>query len=68
MILKMISSSLILFTVFMGVKHGWSALNPTTQSLVMMEGLKISKLLILSIGILTFLAIILLFSCDFFLG
>ena len=69
MILKIISSALILFTVFMGVKHGWSAFNPTPENRIMMEGLKISKTLVLFIGVLTLLgALLILFPPTFFWG
>jgi len=69
MIFKIISSALILFTVFMGVKHGWSALNPTPENMVMLEGLKISKTLIQLIGVLTLLgALLILFPPTFFWG
>ncbi|MBC7486226.1 MAG: DoxX family protein [Cytophagaceae bacterium] len=69
MIFKIISSALILFTVFMGVKHGWSALNPTPENMIMMQGLKISKTLIQLIGVLTLLGVLLiLFPPAFFWG
>ncbi len=69
MILKIISSALILFTAFMGVKHGWSAIHPTPENMLMMEGLKISKSLILLIGILTLAGVVLiLFPPTFFWG
>ncbi|MDB5255934.1 MAG: hypothetical protein JWM14_629 [Chitinophagaceae bacterium] len=69
MILKVISAALILFTTFMGVKHGWSAFNPTPENRVMMEGLNISKTLIHIIGILTLLgALLILFPPTFFWG
>ena len=69
MILKIISAALILFTTFMGVKHGWSALNPTPENMVMMEGLKISSTLIKIIGILTLVgAVFILFPPTFFWG
>jgi hypothetical protein len=69
MVLKIISAGLILFTVFMGVKHGWSALNPTPENMVMMESLKISGTLIKLIGILTLTgASLILFPPTFFWG
>lgn len=69
MILKIISAALILFTTFMGVKHGWSALNPTPENMVMLEGLKISPLFIKIIGSLTLIgAVLILFPPTFFCG
>ena len=69
MIVKLISAALILFTTFMGVKHGWSALNPTPESMVMMEGLKISTTFVTIIGVLTLLgAVLILFPPTFFWG
>lgn len=69
MILKIISAALILFATFMGVKHGWSALNPTPENSVMMEGLKISSIFIKIIGVLTLIgAALILFPPTFFWG
>lgn len=69
MILKLISGALILFTVFMGIKHGWTALNPTPETMVIMEGLKISATLIKIIGVLTLLgAVLILLPSTFFWG
>jgi hypothetical protein len=69
MIFKLISTVLILFTAFMGIKHGWSALNPTPENSAMMESLKLSTSLVKVIGVLTFAgAILILFPSTFFWG
>jgi hypothetical protein len=69
MIFKLISAALIAFTAFMGVKHGWSALNPTPANSVMMQSLKLSTLLVKTIGVLTIIgAMLVLFPFTFFWG
>jgi hypothetical protein len=69
MILKLISAALILFTMVMGFKHGWSALNPTPENSVMMESLKLSASLVKVVGVLTIAgAVLILFPFTFFWG
>lgn len=69
MILKIINSVLILFAVFMGIKHGWNMLNAKPEMLEMFGKWNFSKNAVVINGAVTLLAsILILFPKTFVWG
>lgn len=69
MILKVINSALILFAVFMGLKHGWNMMTAKPEMLAMFGKWNFSKNAVVLNGIVTFCsAILILFPRTFLVG
>lgn len=73
MIIKLISGALILFTTYMGLKHGWQALNikpgDTGPEVELFNKLNISPAAVKAIGLLSILgALLILAPQTFFIG
>ncbi|WP_159467047.1 hypothetical protein [Dyadobacter sp. 3J3] len=73
MIIKLISGALILFTAYMGVKHGWQVLHikpgDTGPEVELFNKLNLSQAGIKAIGILSILgALLILAPQTFFIG
>ncbi|MGB7526626.1 DoxX family protein [Sphingobacterium cellulitidis] len=69
MILKIITSVLILFAVFMGTKHGWNMLTAKPEMLEMFDKWNFSKNAVVINGAVTLLAsILILFPKTFVWG
>lgn len=69
MVIKIINSILILFAVFMGIKHGWNMLNVKPDMVDMFGKWGFSKNAIVVNGIITlFAAILILIPRTFLLG
>lgn len=69
MILKIFNSILILFAVFMGVKHGWNMLTAKPEMLEMFGKWNFSKSAVMINGIVTLLAsVLMLFPKTFICG
>jgi len=67
--IKIINSVLILFSVFMGIKHGWGMVTGEPKMLEMFGKWEIGKSGVMVLGIVGVLAsIMLLFPKTFFLG
>lgn len=69
MILKIINPALILFAVFMGLKHGWNMLTVKPEMLAMFSKWNFSKNAIIINGAITLIAsILILFPKTFVWG
>ena len=69
MVLKILNSVLILFAVFMGLKHGWNMLTAKPEMLEMFGKWNFSKTAVIMNGAVTLLAsILMLFPKTFLWG
>lgn len=69
MIIKILNSVLILFAVFMGVKHGWNMLNARPEMLEMFGKWNLGKNVVVINGAVTLLAsVLILFPKTFVWG
>ncbi|WP_339814655.1 hypothetical protein [uncultured Imperialibacter sp.] len=69
MVLKVINSILILFSVYMGFKHGWGMVSADPKMLEMFGKWGISKHAIINFGAVgIFATVLILFPRTFFLG
>ncbi|WP_257657081.1 hypothetical protein [Parapedobacter lycopersici] len=69
MILKILNTALILFAVFMGLKHGWSMLTAKPEMLTMFGKWNFSKNAVILNGAVTLLAsVLILFPKTFVWG
>ena len=64
---KIISSSLILFAAFMGIKHGWAGLSAKPEIVDMFQKWNIGKYGVMTIGFFTLLSVVLMLIPKTFL-
>ena len=67
--MKIISGILVLITVFLSFRHGWSAVTMKPETTKMITELSIDKTLFQAIGVLTLaVGVLVLFPATFFIG
>lgn len=64
---KIVSSALILFAAFMGVKHGWAGLSGKPEVLEMFHKWNIGKYGVMTFGFFTLLSVVLMLVPKTFL-